>query len=155
MDDTKPIKVTLNIFGVSVKAAFTRNKHDYEAKISKRTAIRCYNATVNRLVQNDIPKDTDINVRVSTCAFPTYGVHLIRYWNADDYFRTGNPESGYRNRFIVNIDSSYSEGTITASHNMFDWLRAQKKQKMREQLGITDNRKIESEKNDLLQLSEQ
>jgi hypothetical protein len=152
MDATKPIKVTLNIFGVPVKAKFTWNEHDYEAKISKRTAIRCYNATVNRLVENDVPKDTDINVRFSTVAFHTYSVSLIRYWNEDDYFRTENPESGYRNRVVINIDASYSEGTITVSHNISDWLRAQKKQKMRKQLG--DYRKIESEKSDLLQLSE-
>jgi hypothetical protein len=81
MEQTKPVKVTLDIFGVSVKATFIRNENGkgYEALIPKTTAVRCYNAVVKQLAENKLPKDTAITVNADSCCYNTYMAMLTRF----------------------------------------------------------------------------
>jgi hypothetical protein len=138
--EVKPIKVTIDIFGVPVKAAFTRTEHNYTAKISKTLALRCYHAAVTRLVKNKLPKNTAITVNANSCFYNTYDVSLYRFWEEDD--------NGNLNKFILKISAGYDEGEITASHNLLDWMQACEKQNIvRECRRLTDNRKIETDKN--------
>jgi hypothetical protein len=134
---TKPVKVTLEIFGESVTATFTRTEEEYVAKISKTKAVKCYHAVISRLVENKLPEDTTINVHVNTCGYHSFIAMLMRFWIDDN---------GNTNTFVVTIEASYADGKIKASHNMFDWLQEQNKKVRRERLLLTDNRKIECAK---------
>jgi hypothetical protein len=131
----KPIKVTIDVFGVPVKAAFTRTEHNYTATISKTVAIKCYHAVAKRLVKNKLPKDTSITINANSCYYNTYDVSLMRCWE---------DENNKINKVLICVYANYNEGEITASHNLFDWLQACEKQNIvRKCRRLTDNRKIE------------
>jgi hypothetical protein len=135
----KPIKVTLDIFGVSLKLEFQSNfpvDSDYVAKISKTKAIKCYYAVAKRLMENNLPEDSVVSAKMSTCSFNNYHVQLTRYWKDD----IGDCQS-----FDIFINTGYDDAYIRLSHNLLDWLRSQEKQKQqinKNSLLLTDDRKI-------------
>jgi hypothetical protein len=128
----KPIKITLDIFGESLKLEFQNNfpaGSDYVSEISKTKAIKCYHAVVNRLAKDDLPKDVVVSAKMSTCTFNNYHLHLSRYWKMNGETQT----------FDIYINTGYDNAYIRISNNMIDWL--QQEQIVREQLRLMDNRK--------------
>jgi hypothetical protein len=118
MEHIKPIKVTLDIFGVSVEATFIKNENGYEALIPKTKAVRCYHAIIKQLVEKELPKDTAINISVDSRHYNTYMATATRFWEDDN-----NKEHS----FSVTIYAHYQYGTIFAQHNLSDWLELRKK----------------------------
>jgi copper chaperone CopZ len=102
---------------VSVKASFIRNENGYKALIPKITALKCYNAIIKQLAENKVPEDMAINVDVNNSLYKTYIIMLTRFW--DDC-------NNNRHVFNIVLGVYYQNGEIEVSHNVFDWLQAQK-----------------------------
>jgi hypothetical protein len=122
MNQTGLVKVTLDIFGVSVKAEFMRTEDNYRANISKNKAVKCYASVVNLLAQNNVPKDMTITVTTNSWCYNTYSVMLMRFWEKNNSILDDNN----LDCLAVSIIAEFDGGVITASHNLFDWLQAQK-----------------------------